>query len=379
MPAPASASVNSLHPSTLPPIPIILLKTPSTPTDAYSTYFSTPSSSTTSPSPPKFKPIFLPLLQHTLLALALTHLSALLTSPSFTQKYGGLILTSQRAVEALGSVLSSLENSPSSNSVSELEIPLYTVGPATSRALGVLRERYLPRCSIHGQETGNGANLAQYILTHYSRFPTPPPKRGTPKNDSGGEAPSQEESPVKTRQRLPLLFLVGEIRRDIIPVSLMSEALPTEEQTCVDELVVYETQLMGDFRERLSRTLCECGVEGGDGAERRRGNEKVEGEEDIQATDAVKPTKGKGPVCVVVFSPAVCGELVEVLRAGQGKGQEGEKKVFVATIGPTTRDVMVKEHGWVVDVCAEKPTPEGLGEGIERFMKERGIAMAGAI
>jgi len=32
-----------------------------------------------------------------------------------------------------------------------------------------------------------------------------------------------------------------------------------------------------------------------------------------------------------------------------------------------------------VVVCAEKPTPEGLGVGIERFMKERGIAMAGAI
>ncbi|MCJ1250285.1 hypothetical protein MMC30_007511 [Trapelia coarctata] len=379
MPSPATTPMNACE-SSAPPI--ILFKTPSTPSDAYKTYFSTP---TPSPSKPTFNPIFLPLLQHTLLPPALSQLHTLLTSPTFTKKYGGIILTSQRAVEALGSVLTSLQPPPSANChsnpdsleninrVRELELPLYTVGPATSRALGVLQEKYLPRCRIEGQETGKGANLAQYILKHYS-CPPMPTKDATPTTDAPPkDAADGEDHTVSNgqTQRLPLLFLVGETRRDIIPVSLMSEGLPPEERIRVHELVVYETQLMEDFRERLSRTLCHCGGESEDG------EKVVEGSTDNEREGEVAQRKvRKGPVWVVVFSPAGCRELVKVLRAGQGKeenkGGKGEKRVFVATIGPTTRDVMVEEHGWEVDVCAEKPSPEGLGEGIERFMQERG-------
>lgn len=367
---------------TPPPIPIILLKTPSTPTDAYKTYFTTPSAPSTT-SPPKFNPVFLPLLQHTLLAPALSHLHTLLTSPPpspFPQKYGGIILTSQRAVEALDSVLSSTPQDL--ETVRDLAIPLYTVGPATHRALQVLQEKHLPRCGIEGQETGSGEKLAEYILQHYSHFPATP-------GESRGTEAAQDAGP---RQRLPLLFLVGETRPDVIPTALSAASLPAARRVRVDELVVYATRLRPDFTEELSRTLCRCGGEGagepgdvavrGDGRQGGvwgEGGKRVEGEGDMGGVE--KEQEGAEhvgrvrPIWIVVFSPAGCGELVQVLQAGRGKegGKQEGKRVFVATIGPTTRDVLLQEHGWEVDVCAERPSPEGLGEGIMMFMRERGM------
>lgn len=43
----------------------------------------------------------------------------------------------------------------------------------------------------------------------------------------------------------------------------------------------------------------------------------------------------------------------------------------VVTIGPTTKEFLEVELGFEPDVCAEKPTPEGVGEAIEMFGKEQ--------
>ena len=98
---------------------------------------------------------------------------------------------------------------------------------------------------------------------------------------------------------------------------------------------------------------------------------------------------------VVVFSPTGCEAMLRVLgrldewtgrvrrreREGgddtesesNGKGEgESRRAVFVACIGPTTRDYLEREFGFRVDVCAETPSPEGVGEGIRRFMVDRG-------
>lgn len=42
----------------------------------------------------------------------------------------------------------------------------------------------------------------------------------------------------------------------------------------------------------------------------------------------------------------------------------------MACIGPTTREYLATEFRFEVDVCAEVPSPEGVGRGIERFMRE---------
>lgn len=133
----------------------------------------------------------------------------------------------------------------------------------------------------------------------------------------------------------------------------------------VDEVVVYETGEMGSFERDF-------------GGEVRRftdgnGNEGVDGH-------------GDGDVLwVVVFSPSGCEGMLRVLglgpfandrdssgdRDGDGKGRE--RRVLVATIGPTTRDYLREKFGFEADVCAERPSPEGVGDGIRRFMQGRGL------
>lgn len=128
------------------------------------------------------------------------------------------------------------------------------------------------------------------------------------------------------------------------------------ERIDVDEIVVYETGEMGsfevDFRDVLRRE--------------RQG-------------------AGGGPIWVVVFSPSGCEGMLRVLglgpfkpasasadRDGDGDGEGRRRDVFVATIGPTTRDFLRERFGFEADVCAERPSPEGIAEGIRRFVDGSG-------
>ena len=87
-------------------IPVLFLKTRSSPTDTYEDLFA----SSTSPNGEPFRPSFIPVLEHrfddTGLALvrSLLKLRAIGNRPECA--YGGLIFTSQRAVEAFASLVS---------------------------------------------------------------------------------------------------------------------------------------------------------------------------------------------------------------------------------------------------------------------------------
>ncbi|MCJ1392958.1 hypothetical protein MMC18_005830 [Xylographa bjoerkii] len=404
-PPTGTASPPPTSTSTPPPTPLLLLKTRNTPTDAYDTYFSpSPSASATTTS--HLQPTFIPVLQHAFLAPSLSHLHALLSLPARDFPYGGLICTSQRAVEALGQVLEELaasatplqRNSDSRDDgngigagrkaqgngdrgtespaavlsrVSDLHLPLYTVGPATARALAALQQRHLPRCRVLGRDTGNGANLAAFILAHYAPPPlpalAPPADCLVATNAVGNEA-----------ARAPLLFLVGEQRRDVIPRTLASRDLAGGQRVRVDELVVYETRVREGFRGVFEGRLRGLGVERGGG-----------GAEGTSTTIGGRSGGGGGPVWVAVFSPTGCAEMVKVLRERRGRetssgesnngrdggsaDQERHGDVFVASIGPTTRDYLLEEFDFRVDVCAERPSPEGLAEGIAQFMREKGL------
>lgn len=138
-----------------------------------------------------------------------------------------------------------------------------------------------------------------------------------------------------------LLFLVGEQRRDIIPKTLMDPSLPDSKRIDVNEIVVYETGEMDTFEENFKTH--------------------------------VQGYKGEEGIWVVVFSPSGCEAMLRVLQLGPFAiaGHDGSKrKVFVATIGPTTRDHLRNKFGFEPDVCAEKPSPEGVSEGIRGFMAE---------
>lgn len=216
------------------------------------------------------------------------------------------------------------QTTESTKQTSSQSLILYTVGPATSRSLTSIRDDHLPHATILGSETGNGENLAHFILSHYN-----------PLYDS-------QDGP-----KPPLLFLVGEQRRDIIPKTLMAGSLPPEQRIGVDELVVYETGVMEGFEKSFGEAVRASEEFLGGGVERA--------------------------VWVVVFSPTGCDAMVRVLK---GLG-DGERRVFVATIGPTTRDHLKNKYGFEADVCAEKPSQEGVGMGIVEFMENRRKNRAG--
>jgi len=199
------------------------------------------------------------------------------------------------------------------------DIPIYTVGPATSRALRSIPQT--PPLNIFGAETGNGEALAHYILNHYGKW--------------------YQDVEVKPA----LLFLVGEQRRDIIPKTLMDPQLPVDHRIRVDELVVYGTGVMESFEQNFGRLLQE--------------------------------TESKPIRWVVVFSPTGCEALLRSLNlleleTGKIKDQQdisSNSTTYVATIGPTTRDYLMENFRYEPNVCAVKPSPQGIEEGILKFMK----------
>jgi hypothetical protein len=237
--------------------------------------------------------------------------------------------------------------------------PLYVVGPATERTLSaVLQTSHLLsflKPTILGAETGNGTTLASYILKHYNhahyrdyfelyeapRLPFVPLI-----GNRSEQYPRLEKGDHRLKKR-PLLFLVGEQRRDVIPKTLMDGRLG-EERIEVQEVEVYKTGVKdgfeGSFRERLQR--CEAET-----------------------------------IFVVVFSPTGCqamlnvlGELDEDGRTWRGfKSAYGGGKCVVVTIGPTTRDYLWNEFKFEADVCAEKPSPEGISGGVNTLLRERSV------
>lgn len=83
-------------------IPVFLLKTKSAPRDGYEEYFSTAHNAL-------FEPLFVPVLEHKFLEKGLNIVRGLLKNDEVgkgdSKKYGGLIFTSQRAVEAFAKLV----------------------------------------------------------------------------------------------------------------------------------------------------------------------------------------------------------------------------------------------------------------------------------
>ncbi|KAL5113445.1 hypothetical protein ACEQ8H_008672 [Pleosporales sp. CAS-2024a] len=295
-------------------IPIVLLKTRSAPTDSYEELFA-------SLHGPAYAPVFVPVLEHRFKRAALDQVRQHVTARGLVPRsshglatYGALIFTSQRAVEAFAEIVADLRRDPSHH-VDDLlpeSLPFYVVGPATARGLRALNLT----CPILGDETGNGDALAAYVLQHYNNiYPGP----GKP----------------------PLLFLVGDKRRDIIPTTLQAHHLGDGRRCKVDELVIYETGEMPNFKQHFSQLWRK---NADTGCERQ---------------------------WVVVFSPTGCQAMLEslhLLDASTGRANPcSPRSIKVATIGPTTRDYLQKQFDFTPDVCAEKPSPEGIADGIRAF------------
>lgn len=310
-------------------VPILLLKTKSTPADAYEEHFNNPTNG-------NFRPQFVPVLEHRFKADSLEWLQRVTSNGGFagrtaegnedgsaqpsTDQFGGLIFTSQRAVELFSLCVKSLDASDVDKLLPP-SLPLYVVGPATARGLRALNLK----CPLLGEETGNGEALAAFMLDHYNGLP------------------ADQISSIQSQKR-PLLFLVGEQRRDIIPKTLQSPDLPASRQIPVTETTVYETGEMQSFAADFVKAI-ETSDAGSNSIPRR---------------------------WIVVFSPTGCGAMLRGLgwldsitgRYDASLASKTSQSCRVATIGPTTRDYLMREFGFEPHVCAEKPSPEGIGAGI---------------
>ena len=308
---------------------ILLLKSPS-PTLSLDPY-------TTTLSPPFPPPLYIPLLSHTLLpdpliSLLLLHLSQHTPTPT-PFPYGALILTSQRSVAALSSALSApaiSEKEEYKARLKNLRVRLYTVGPATEKAVREVRDRWLnpDLCGVYGGgKAGSGEVLARLMLTPGDE------------NKCHYDIRSSDEDTSGVLK--PVLFLVGEKRRDVIPRMLQSTELEEGKRVKVDEMVVYKTSEMESFGFEFGKVL--------------------------RATEG-----GEEGRWVVVFSPMLRGlGWWDEGRRGVRQGGEGRGRTWVCCIGPTTREYLEREFGLVADVVAERPSAEGVREAIERFMRER--------
>lgn len=116
--------------------------------------------------------------------------------------------------------------------------------------------------------------------------------------------------------------------------------MPADKRIHVEEVVVYGTKVMESFEDDFGKLLQE--------------------------------TRSRAVRWVVVFSPSGCEAMLRALGLlDDESGKEREKRrTYIATIGPTTRDYLRKRFGFEPDVCAERPSPEGVGEGITRFMND---------
>ncbi|KAI4209180.1 MAG: hypothetical protein LQ351_007855 [Letrouitia transgressa] len=333
-------------------IPIILLKaTPEESTDLYTTRLLSQSIGNRY----NFQPQFIQVLEYKFnYDPILSVLKSLGQSPDHPDQldptlfpYGGLIFTSQRAVDAFNSALFSLHpysNQAGVNEVSStvlrrlqsLKIPLYAVGPATARVLKEVQGRWLPLCTIEGELTGSGNLLAPLILQHYNAI------------HSSTDLGTQSWTFNKEGNKKPLLFLAGEKHRDILPTTLTSAS--AEQRIDVEEAIVYSTTTSSNFPSLLSSKLHAA---------------------------SLAPIRW-----LVVFSPTAGGQLLSTLGwldeatyriHGSQHDCWKNRTTFVASIGPTTEEYMKKEFGFQVDVCAAKPNPEGVSKGIEQFMQEKGL------
>ncbi|ODA83394.1 hypothetical protein RJ55_01908 [Drechmeria coniospora] len=295
------------------PIPILLLKTKSTPNDSYEDLFS--SSQTCTTHGRSFEPRFLSVLSHTIHDDGVNRLDGLLKSRKIGYRdgcdYGGLVFTSQRAVEAFARVVERGKDGSDPSWPFLQDIPIYSVGPATTRALKAVPQQ--PALQVFGDHTGNGEALAEFILEHYARW-----------------YPNASSKP-------PLLFLVGETRRDIIPRILMSLALPADRRIRVDEEVVYSTGVREPFSADFDVWLRE--------------------------------TQSSPSRWVVVFSPTGCDSMLRGLGrldaiTGQVDEQGADGRTFIATIGPTTKSYLIETFGCPPDVSAKSPSPEGVLQAV---------------
>ncbi|KAL8291311.1 hypothetical protein RQP46_002289 [Phenoliferia psychrophenolica] len=246
--------------------------------------------------------------------------STILLGP--TDRYSGVIITSQRAVQAWVSASPAPSSSPLANWDS---IPFFVVGPATFTAIAKLPG---PIPQLVGATTGTGLVLANDILDHFSTSSSPPPT-------------------------LPILYLTGDKNRETIPEVLEKAGFKLERQQ------VYETAVADDFEHRLDVLLHLIS----------------------SSPSSPSPPSEEKTIWFALFSPSGAKPCVALLRqrgllppsasspSSPTLPEPTQKsnhtfKVRLACIGPTTQSYLEDDEQLSVDAVALSPEPEELVRAI---------------
>ncbi|XP_065186379.1 uroporphyrinogen-III synthase-like [Sycon ciliatum] len=219
--------------------------------------------------------------------------------------YRGLLLTSQRAVEAAAASCIPADGS-AAQAFGETIAPEWnerlvcSVGAATS--LAATEQLAL---TSHFKDAGNAEQLADQLLTELSRDGC---------THGGGD--------------LPFLFLCGDLRRDTLPDKLRAASHRVHEIVC--------------YRTTAALTLT------------TRGREIT-----AELTGSMPEPGAEGWTWLVFFSPSG----VEFSYASLLSQLSGVAHVRVAAIGKTTADALL-QHGVTVHAVAKKPSADNLLEAI---------------
>lgn len=266
-----------------------------------------------------YHPISVPVLETVIVGRE--ELARRLSSGPEKQSLSGVIITSQRAVEAWSEAAQALiiadNNTPLKPESDWRSVPFYAVGDATSVALRDLSEKiplYAPRDIRGGSETGTAERLAGFILK---------------------DLPSDETS-------RKLLYLTGDKNRDTLPRILESAGV------ALDPLQVYATQGSSMFPHDLSLAL-EC----------------------------VKEERLSWG-WIVYFAPSVAEFVTPILRnhfilpavnsstdyCAQLSEQQQQHHAKIAAIGPTTESFLQQTLKLSVAVTARNPKADDLADAV---------------
>ncbi|CDO93044.1 unnamed protein product [Kluyveromyces dobzhanskii CBS 2104] len=257
---------------------VILLKNKTVPNDPYEQNFISN----------EFQPVFVPLIKHFHLP---EEALQLFKDEKYLNKLKYIIITSQRTVECLNESIMPRLSSHQKEILKQKTI--YTVGPATSAFLENSGFQHVKG----GVKVGNGSLLADLILN------------------------SHENEDVDH-----FLFLVGEIRRDIIPKKLNGHGYK------VNEVVTYSTKYLDDNIGTFVANFKSAG-------------------------DIVEEHE---QTWVVFFSPQGTEKIIEFLK--------DNSSYRLASIGPTTEQYLL-DKGLTPHVVSEKPEPSSLLNAINGYMK----------
>uniref|UniRef100_V5EF40 Tetrapyrrole biosynthesis uroporphyrinogen III synthase domain-containing protein n=1 Tax=Kalmanozyma brasiliensis (strain GHG001) TaxID=1365824 RepID=V5EF40_KALBG len=325
--------------------------------------------------------------------------------------YRGMIVTSQRAVEAYISagvkaqdILRSQSKTSSSSPTQWTRVPFFAVGPATSSALRTvpLAPWLRPRLVMGGEATGTGETLARYVIRHFS----------SPSIlDQNSDLLSAEQAP-------PLLYLVGDKNASTIPDMLSSAHVPsvgtplgvstmTSTETAankrLDSLAI-PAAAGGSPQLMASPATIEPGVINPIEEESvlKMLRSKVNNVSGGSGSNSGALQRIARPDWVVFFSPSGVNYALEEFRRRRwmppdfrqqqqkeqaqadglqnsvnttvtshaittGKGSTGSPRKYprIAVLGSTTRAWMVENLGIEPDAVALKPGPKELKDAIE--------------